>query len=63
MISIVCNLLQIPDQCDDFLHSIAWYKEIADVVNTDHLIPFVMVVITLAKVICVNIFSPVLAIS
>jgi len=56
MISIVHNLLQIPDQGHNILHSIARYKEIADAVNTDRLIPSAMAVITLAKVICVHIF-------
>jgi hypothetical protein len=55
MISIVRNLLQIPDQGHDILHSIARYKEIADAVNTDRLIPSATAVITLAKVICVHI--------
>jgi len=60
---IVRNLLQIPDQGDDILHSIVRYKEIADAVNTERLIPSATAVITLAKVICVHFFSPALAIS
>ena len=58
MTKMVHNLLQIPDQGDGILHSIVQYKEIADTVNTEHLIPSAKAVITLAKVICVHIFSP-----
>jgi hypothetical protein len=58
IISIVRNLLQIPDEGHDILYSIARYEEIADAVNTDRLIPSATAVITLAKVICVHIFYP-----
>jgi hypothetical protein len=63
MTRIVRNLLQIPDQGDDIWHSIVRYKEIADAVNTERLIPSATAVITLAKVICVQFFFPTLAIS
>ena len=63
MTSIVRHLLQIPDQGNNIFHSIVRYKEIADAVNTERLMPLAMVVITLAKVICVHILSPTLAIS
>lgn len=63
MISIVRNLLQIPDQANGVSHSIARYNEIADMLNTDRLIPSAMAVITLAKVICVHFPPPFFAIS
>jgi hypothetical protein len=63
MTSIVCHLLQIPDQGHNIVHTIVWHKEIADTVNTDHLIPSATAVIAFAKVLCVHILSPTLAIS
>ena len=50
---IVHHLLDIPDQGNHILHSIAWSNEITEALNKGSLIPSVTAVVTLAKVICV----------
>ena len=50
---IVHHLLDIPNQGNHIVHSIAQCKEITEALNNGCLIPSVTVVVTLAKVICV----------
>jgi hypothetical protein len=59
--SVVRHALNIPNQNNNVLHSIVQYKEIAEAVSNEYLVPSRTAVIELAKIISVSSLHTILA--